>query len=625
MAHQPTSGETLFWRATIEVMTFDTLPIGTVLSERYRIDAFLAEGGMALVYRAHDLRLERDVAIKIVKDEFANSDDYLTAFLNEAKLAARVNHPNLVNVFDQGVDGDFDYLVMELVEGKTLREILAKFGKIEAGRAIDVVASVLAGLSALHRAGIIHRDVKPENIILANDGRIKVTDFGLARPASMTQAFGSPLLGTVAYISPEALRGQSVDSRSDVYAVGVVLFELLTGQQPFLGEDSKAVAKAHLQEVMPTPSSLNPRVPKPVDELVRRATEREPSKRFDSAGSMLAELKAIAGSLRNDNQTRVIQNQTEAIDNKTELISAPELDELADEPKRSHRFAIWLSMSIAAVLVGLGAGLWFGVGPGALITVPDLVHLTAAEATSATEMLPIKVVTVDENSDAPIGSVTHTDPIAGSYLLRDATLKVYLSIGPKMNTVPDLHGKNLIEATAALRSANFWIGKTTEAFNASPLGTVYDYTGSDGTVLADGSTIDLKISLGPIPVVQGISLEVARATLTAAGLNVGQVLYAYSDNVAKGQVISLVPATPELAKGGVVDLTVSKGTDKVVMPKVIGETISASKAALEQLGLKVIVDTNQLTSRWGIAKVKSASAAAGATLRIGDSVTIVSH
>ncbi len=606
-------------------MTFETLPAGSVLSGRYRIDAFLAEGGMAFVYRAHDLRLERDVAIKIVKDEFANSTNYLTDFLNEAKLAARVNHPNLVNVFDQGVDGDFDYLVMELVEGKTLREILAKFGMIEASRALDVVASVLAGLSALHRAGIIHRDVKPENIILANDGRIKLTDFGLARPSHLSQASGAPLLGTVAYIAPEALRGEILDSRSDVYSVGVVLYELLTGKQPFTGADSKDVARAHLQQRVPSPSASNPRVPASVDAFVRQATERDASQRFESAGSMLAALKETSSKTRVDNQTRVIQNQTAAIDNKTELIAAPELSELSEEPKKSHRFALWLTMSVAAVLIGLGSGLWFGVGPGAVITVPDLVNMTAAEATSATEMLPIKLQTLDENSDAPIGTVTHTDPVAGGYLLRDSTLKIYLSIGPKMNTVPDIHGKNLIEATAALRAANFWIGKTSEAFNAEPLGAVYDYTGSDGAVLKDGSAVDLKISLGPIPAVQGISLELAKATLTAAGIQIGQVTLAYSDTYAKNQVISLVPNSAELTKGGVVDLTVSRGTNKVIMPKVIGETISASKFALEQLGLKVVVDTNQLTSRWGIAKVKSASAATGATLRIGDSVTIVSH
>jgi len=625
MAHQVTSTETLFWRATIEVMTLDTIQPGTVLSERYRIDAFIAEGGMAFVYRAHDLRLERDVAIKIVKDNFANSPDYLDAFINEAKLAARVNHPNLVNVFDQGVDGDFDYLVMELVEGKTLREVIGKFGKIESNRALDVIAAVLGGLSALHRAGIIHRDVKPENIILANDGRIKVTDFGLARPVSATQVASEPLLGTVAYISPEALRGQQLDARSDIYAVGVVLFELLTGEHPFQGSDSKAVARMHLQERVPAPSSLNPEVSGAIDELTLKATGREQSDRFDSASTMLAALKAVSSRGAKTNATRVISNDTELIDNKTELISTGDLVELEGEPRPKRRFVAWLALTLSAVLMGVGLGWWFGVGPGALITVPDLVSMTAVEVTSSTELLPIQVETVDENSDAPIGTVTRTDPAAGALLLRDGTLKVFLSIGPKLNKVPNLSGLNLIEATAELRAANFWIGTTTESFNSQPLGTVFDYTGSDGSVLEDGSNIDLKLSLGPLPAVQGIALDVAKALITGVGLKVGAINYAFSDSYAKGQVVSLVPKTADLAKGGTVDLTVSKGSDLVIMPKVVGETISASKLALEQLGLKVIVDTNALSSRWGIVKVKSCSAAAGSELRIGDSVTIVAR
>ncbi len=625
MAHQVTSTETLFWRATIEMMTSDTLPKGTILSDRYRIDAFLAEGGMALVYRAHDLRLERDVALKIVKDDFANSPDYQAAFINEAKLAAKVNHPNLVNVFDQGVDGDFDYLVMELVEGKTLREILTKFGKIESNRALDVIAAVLAGLSALHRAGVIHRDVKPENIILANDGRIKVTDFGLARPASMAQSAAAPLLGTVAYISPEALRGQSVDARSDLYAVGIVLFELLTGEQPFNAEDSRAVARMHLQERVPAPSSLNPAISTEVDALVLKSTNQSAEARFESASSMLNEVKRAVSSGDDSNQTRVISNETELIDNRTELISADGLDELDPEPKRERRFRNWVVLTLSAVLLGLGLGWWFGVGPGAVITVPNLVAMTESEVASATELLPIKVTTEDENSDAPIGTVTRTDPASGSLILRDGTLTVYLSIGPKLNKVPELKGKNLIEATAALRAANFWVGSTSQAFSEQPLGTIYDYTGSDGSVIEDGSSIDLKISLGPLPAVQGVALDVAKTLITAVGLKVGTIDYAYSDTYAKGQVISLVPKTADIAKGGTVDLTVSKGSDLVVMPQVVGETISASKLALEQLGLKVIVDTNALSSRWGIVKVKSCSAAAGSQLRIGDTVTIVAR
>ena len=611
-------------RATIEPMTSYPLPNGTVLSERYRIDAFLAEGGMALVYRAHDLRLERDVAIKVVKHEFIDSPGYETSFLDEAKLAAKVSHPNLVNVFDQGVEGGSDYLVMELVEGKTLRQILAKFVTIEPNRAIDVIASVLAGLSALHKVGVIHRDVKPENIILANDGRIKLTDFGLARPTAQIQAEGSPLYGTIAYTAPEVLRGERLDPRCDIYSIGVTLYELLTGRQPFEG-DSKAVAKAHLYERVAAPSALNPAVSAAIDTFVLKATNRDAALRFDTAAEMLSELKSLALVSKQENQTRVIAQGTERISDQTELISPADLEDLDQEPKPKRRLATWLAITVSAILLGLGVGWWFGTGPGALITVPNLVSMSAADAQSTVGLLPIKLITIDENSDQPVGSVTRTDPVAGSYLIRGGTLKAYLSIGPKLNSVPSLLGKNLVEATATLRGANFWIGKTSEAFNDAPLGTIYDYTGADGSVLPDGSNIDLKISLGPIPVVSGVSLDVAKGLLTAAGLTVGKVTQVYNDTVASGQVVSLVPQSIELTKGSSVDLTVSKGTNKVIMPKVVGETIAASKLALEQLGLKVVVDTDVLTSRWGIAKVKSASASKGSTLRIGDTVTIVSR
>jgi serine/threonine-protein kinase len=282
-------------------------------------------------------------------------------------------------------------------------------------------------------------------------------------------------------------------------------------------------------------------------------------------------------------------------------------------------------MTAAAILIGLTVGWWFGTGPAALITVPDLVSMNEIDARGATSQLPIKFESVDEYSDKDKGTVIRTDPPAGAYLMRDGSLKVYLSMGPKLNTVPNLLGKNLADATLTLRGANLWVGTVESFFNDAALGTVYDYSGSDGTSYPDGSKIDLKVSLGPIPMVQGVSKEVASALLTAAGLKVGKVTEAYSDTVPKGQVISIVPQSADLTKGGSVDLTVSKGSDKVIMPKVVGETIAASKLALESLGLRVIVDTNQLTSKWGVAKVKSASATAGSTLRIGDSVTIVSR
>ena len=605
-------------------MTFTELPQGTLLNERYRIDAFVAEGGMAVIYRAHDLRLQRDVAIKVVKDEFASTPHYLDDFLTEARLAAKVSHQNLVNVFDQGIDDQTDYLVMELVEGKTLREILGKFEKIEPSKAVDVVGSVLAGLSALHQVGIIHRDVKPENIILANDGRIKVTDFGLARPIN-TSLGDSPLFGTIAYMAPEVLRGEAIDARSDVYSVGVMLYELVTGRQPFAGDNAKAIARMHLNDLATAPSSLDAGIPRFIDEVVAKAMAKEKAERFASVAEMLRDLKQFKARTAQSPTVR-IENATERIENRTELIDHQDLiDDEPEEPKRPRQLAKWIVATASAVLIGLGVGWWFGTGPGALITVPDLVSMTELDARSATSALPIKFETVDEYSDQERGTVIRTDPAAGSFLMRDGSLKVYLSIGPKLNTVPNLLGQNLVEATATLRGHNLWVGKVDSFFNDAALGTVYDYTGSDGTAFADGTNIDLKISLGPIPMIQGVSKDVATTLLTAVGLKVGTVKEVYSDTVTKGQVISFVPESTDLAKGGSIDITISKGSNKVIMPKVIGETIAASKLALENLGLVVVVDTNVLTSKWGVAKVKSASVAAGSTLRLGDTVTIISR
>lgn len=605
-------------------MDSNELLVGQVLSERYRIDGQIAVGGMAYVYRAYDLRLERNVALKVVKEEFALEENYLDAFLREARLAAKVNHPNLVNVYDQGIDGGSEYLVMELVEGKTLREVLTRFGSIDQTKALNVISSILGGLSALHAAGIVHRDIKPENVILANDGRVKLTDFGLAQPSSLLRDRSEPLLGTLAYIAPEVLRGEVTDSRSDVYSIGITLFELVAGRQPFQSSDARELARKQLSEPMPIPSD-HAQVSKAFDELVLKATEKDPLKRFRDARELLAAVRLLTEPAQSSNPTTVIA-ATERIENATELIDQ-DFDVEMEEPKKRKRSKVltWLTASVLAVTLGLGAGWWFGTGPGALITVPDLVSMSESEARSAVELLPIKLETADENSDEPVGTVIRTDPPAGGLIVRDGTLSVVLSIGPKLNTVPDLTGKNLIEATAALREADFWIGKTESWFHDSPAGTVYEYSGSDGASFPAGSSVDIKISLGPLPVVAGVDRRVAETLLTAAGLKVGVVSQVFSDTVAKGQVVSLVPKTAEVGAGSIVDLQVSKGTDKVVMPAVIGETIAAGKLALEQLGLKVIVDTNVLSSRWGVAKIKQASAAAGTELRLGNTVTIISR
>lgn len=620
-------------------MSTDILNEGALIGERYRVGALIASGGMARVYSAEDTRLERKVAIKVIRNHLAEDATYVAKFISEAKLAARVSHPNLVNVYDQGTFQGAEYLVMELIEGVTLRKVLEDFGSLTPLRALDVTAAVLAGLSAAHSAGIIHRDVKPENVLLSNDGKVKLSDFGLARPtANRTEA--ADLVGTVAYIAPELITGGDVDQRSDIYSTGVMLFELLTGTQPFVGSESIQVAYQHANETVPAPSTRKSSIPESVDALVLRATAPKAANRFETASAMLDALRRVTGALRGSpaknagtevidaNSTRVIANQTDVIANETELISRPEAQEI-EEPlalATKRRLAPWILMTVLALLLGGFTGWWFGSGPGAFKVVPELSGRSYEAAVLALEPLDVEVAKEFEfSSTVAEGLVTKTDPGSGGLVAPGGLVHVYVSQGVKKLAVPNLKGKNLAEATALLYANGFAIGKTDSWFNTSPALTVYAYTGSDGTAQEDGAKIDLKISLGPIPAVANLDVASAKTLLGAVGLTIDKQSQAYSDTVDKGKIISFAPQGAELGSGGKIDVVVSKGTDKVVMPKVVGETISAAQNLLTSLGLDVRVDTNVLTKNWGIAKVKKVSIAPGVTLRIGDIVTIISR
>lgn len=613
-------------------MSNDFLEPGVLLSNRYRVGKLIATGGMARVYSAIDTRLDRKVAIKVVLSHLASDKTFVEKFVAEARLAARVSHPNLVNVYDQVSESSIEYIVMELVEGVTLRKVLTDFGSLTPLRALDVTAAVLAGLSAAHAAGILHRDVKPENVLLSNDGRVKLSDFGLARPTHAPTETDD-LIGTVAYISPELVSGASVDQRSDIYSVGVMLFELLTGAQPFKGDKSAQVAFQHLNARVPKPSTMKAETPAAVDAITLRATDPNQEQRYPTALAMLEDVRAVAGDLRarktpQVNATTVIANPTEVIGNATELIGRPESNEV-EEPfsaSRNRKLAPWLAITVLSALLGSATGWWFGLGPGALMSVPELTGRTYQEASIALDSLDLVAEKVTENSGTVgAGLVIRTDPGTGALTTKGSHVKVVLSLGPKLSLVPDLRGKNLAQATTDLVGAGFTLGSTESWFSTEPLGTVYEYTGSDGVALPPGTTINLKLSLGQIPAIAGLTKDAATTLLTAVGLKLGTVSESYSDTVPKGQIVSFAPTTSELGVGGAIDIVVSKGSDKVIMPKVIGETIAAAQAALKSLGLNVVVDTNQLSSRWGIAKVKRSSVAHGATLRIGDTVTIVSR
>ncbi len=630
--------------------------IGSVIAERYRIDKFVAQGGMATVYLAEDLRLDRKVAVKIIHPHLATNSSFRDKFIREAKMAARLSHPNLVNVFDQGTDGSTAYLVMEYVEGITLRNALDDFGALESIRALDLFEHLLSGLAAAHNAGVLHRDLKPENVLLANDGRIKIGDFGLARETDNHTATDS-IVGTVAYLSPELVTRGIADARSDVYAAGILLFELVTGRQPFQGDQAVQVAYQHAHSNVPAPSSVNPEVKPAVDEIVLWATAKNPDDRAADAGALLAAVRRAKTALKRgdgnatmrlstpvDSSTTVLSgaelpepaldskvNATQVLgsqDNATQVFGSFDVTEPTLTPLESlgqRRWGLRLVIStVLIVLLGSGAGWWFGSGPGGFSAIPDLTNRTQAEAQAALAPFGAPTsITSEPSNIISKGQVIRTEPSTGAWYFF-GEIKLVISSGPKLAKVPNLVGLDVATATAKLLASGFTLGEVSSWFSAKPVGQVYEYLGSTGEQVPEGSAIKLKVSLGSIPVVAGLDQALAIGMIQGVGLKVSEINQEFSETVAKGQVISVTPITEPLGAGGEVRLLVSKGPNVVIMPAVVGETISAAKAALESLGLSVLVDTNQLQSKWGIAKVKRASVAAGTSLRSGDSVTISS-
>lgn len=632
--------------------------VGRLIRGRYQIEKLVARGGMATVYLAEDNRLDRKVAIKVIHPHLANDRTFREKFVREAKIAAGLSHPNLVNIFDQAEDEDVVFLAMEYVSGITLRQALDDFGSLPAIRALEVFEPMVAALAAAHSAGILHRDLKPENVLLSDDGKVKLSDFGLARPISAQTQTGG-VVGTVAYMSPELVSRGVADARSDVYAAGIMLFELLTGKQPFQGEQAVQIAYQHANSEVPAPSSLNSDVPELLDEIVLWATAKLPQNRPADASELHRVLVQAKSDLRNPKkageltqhlrETSLLRetssletdlNQTEFLDANQVMQLKQDLNptvnlgsqlnlEAANSGKvlvyHSHRALKVLISSALVLLLGLGAGWWFSSGPGGFEIMPNLTSRSQADAERLVTSLGATAVIVTESSKTVTsGLVISSQPSAGS-IYWGGPVTITVSSGPKLVTVASLEGKTLVEATAQILQAGFVLGKVSSWFNAAPIGTVYAHSGGGSTKVPEGSPIDLEISLGSIPVVAGLDQETAINLVQVAGLKVKTVSTEYNETVAKGQAIALIPLTDPLGKGGEVNLVVSKGSDIVVMPRVIGETIRASKSLLESLGLVVVVDTNQLSSNWGIAKVKKVSVTPGTQLRVGDSVKISSN
>ncbi len=610
---------------------------------------------MATVYVATDLRLERRIALKIMHGHLSDDSVFQGRFIQEARAAARLADPHVVNVFDQGQDDDMAYMVMEYLPGITLRELMREQRRLSTTQTITIMDAILSGLAAAHRAGIVHRDVKPENVLLAEDGRIKIGDFGLARATTANTASGQMLLGTIAYLAPELVTRGSADARSDIYALGIMLYEMLTGEQPYKGEQPMQIAYQHATDSVPRPSVKNPAVPEQLDELVLWATERSPDGRPVDADAMLTRLREIEAELGIAPQVaRTIAVGTAISDDTldsgevTKAFSAPVTGVLPATPsadnatllrRRSRRRTAkggWLlALTLIVALVAGGGGWWFGSGPGSLVGVPAVTGLTfdQAQAVIAAEGLVAEQDT-EYSVDVATGLVIRTDPGSGERVDKASTVSVVVSLGPAPHDIATLAGMSIEQATAALQAASVTVGDTAYEFTTSASGTVIGATvtpqGSSTTVdctngctVHEGDSASLTASKGSLPDVTGMTVTEATKALTDAGLLVSSS-EEYSDTVDSGDVIGITARTGggNWIPGDTVTLRVSKGPQLFEVPNVVGQTRDAAKAALKAAGFDVTYNASWDLFPDSVTEVTAQNPAAGTQRAKGATITL---
>ena len=543
--------------------------VGRLLDDRYQVDVRIARGGMASVYLATDTRLERRVAVKVMHPALADDEAFVARFIREAKAAAALSHPNVVAVFDQGADGETVFLVMEYVHGRTLRDLLRQQKRLSPAQAVTVMEPVLAALGAAHRAGLVHRDVKPENVLIADDGQVKVADFGLARAIAEAHltASSTVLIGTASYLAPEQVSRGIADARADVYAAGIMFYELLTGRPPFQGDTPLAVAYQHVHEQVPAPSAEATAVPAALDALVRRATAQDPDDRPADAGTLLAELRAVRSDLglRDELPLPAAGGPTQV----TQVIAGlttpipPSTTDPGSVRRRRRRWP-WVAALLAIVTAAAAVGGWW-LASGRYVDAPKLVGLSVAQAKAAAtgHGLHVKVGDGVYDDHYAEGLVATQDP-APNHRLRDGgTVTLHPSLGPTNRPVPGVIHAKLDAAKAEIQKARLKPVVGDGVYNETvPAGYVVTTDPPPGKIVPHDTKVTLIPSKGPPPVtvpsVQGMKLDRAKRILTDAGLT-STVTEQFSDTVAANEVISQDPAGGSVPKGSAIALVVSKG------------------------------------------------------------------
>jgi serine/threonine-protein kinase len=587
--------------------TQDTLS-GTLFAGRYRISRKLGGGGMADVYLAEDQELGRRVAIKMLHGRYSNDEQFVERFRREATHAAGLSHPNIVSIFDRGEAEGSYFIVMEYVEGRTLKELIRSRGPCPIPVAIAYTRQILAALRYAHRNGVIHRDIKPHNVIVDPEGVVKVTDFGIARAGASQMTEEGAIIGTAQYLSPEQARGAPVDQTSDLYSTGVVLFELLTGEVPFTGDSPVEIAMKHLGEVPPTPSELRPEVSDDLDLVVVRALAKEPADRYQSAAAMDADLDTVArgghvAAETADAATIVLTGQR-GVD-ATAVTQLTRRGPLHYEPPSRTR-PIWPWLLGVGALLALLAGGWFlydsiqsQLKGAETVAVPYVVGIrqAAAENDITSKGLVPRVRQVS-SSDVEEGFVISQNPTEGTKVDKETVVLIEVSSGKPEVTIPSVVGQSVEDAVAELTRAGL-DAQVVEVFSSEDPGRVTGQSPNAGTVVVEGTRVRINVSKGSKPVtvpnVVNLPFEQAQLELQQAGFNVSRI--DVSSDLKAGIVVDQDPSGgSESSKGSTVTLSVSQGPSTTAVPDVTTTDVAIAQTTLETAGFRwrvVLEDTDE--------------------------------
>lgn len=627
---------------------------------RYRFIEKIGQGGMAKVFLAEDVSLHRKVAIKVLGERYAEDAQFVERFQREARAAAGLNHPNIVQVYDHGRANGSYYIAMEYLEGPTLDDVIAEEGHLPARRAIDLTLQILAALRFAHRHGVVHRDVKPQNMILLRDGRVKVTDFGIARAGSSEMTEAGSIIGTAQYISPEQARGLPVAPPADLYSVGVVLYKMLTGRVPFDGESAVAVAMRHVQERPVPPSHLNPDVPPDLERVVMRALAKDVERRYQTADEMGIDLDRVRKGLGVSQQTAVVTGATRVASyvppppppEQTYYREPPPLPP-DDRRGGGSRWWVWL---FVLLLIGAALALGYIILSGGddeprgssstetteatttqettestettaeQVQVPGVTDLLEEDAVAALEQANLTPRIVRVFSEQPVGVVIAQNPASGTEVLTGTQVRLNVSKGVEEIETPDVVNQPVEQAQQALTDAGLKVEVTEQPSDTVPEGAVISQAPQAGVPVAKSSTVRLVVSSGPeqpeVPNVINQSEGEARAAIQGAGLGV-DVAEQSSSTIAAGNVIDQDPAPgTRVDPGATVRIVVSSGPEAVQVPGVIGLSPDEAVAVLEDAGLRPNVRTVTVADPNQDGLVIAQAPEAGSTAVAGDRVRI---